>query len=358
MKRSATISRRSNVFLGKIRDLFSALSAALCISATFTAAARDNTVTLRLQQMSSNGVYRFYFDGRAGQVYRIEASLDLIHWTLLTNANGITGPIAIEDPQASNLERRYYHVGATVTPITNMVFIAPGTFTMGSPASEIDRNTNEGPQTVVTISRGFWIGKYEVTQDEITTLTGTNHTVFPSWVLPVDFATWNVATNYCDTLTATERAAGRLPIGYRYRLPTEAEWEYACRAGATNAIGFGNGTSLSSSQANFDGGFPYGGAPTGPFLNSTTPGGSFAPNPWGLYDMHGNVAEWCLDFYSPYPGGSVTDPTGPATGTTHVLRGGSYLSPGQNCRSAKRDGRSPTLWNFGQGFRVVLARNP
>jgi formylglycine-generating enzyme required for sulfatase activity len=240
-----------------------------------------------------------------------------------------------------------------------MVFLPAGSFVMGSPDTEVDRSTNEGPQTVVTLSRDFWIGKYEVTQDQLLTITGTNNsTVVVGANLPVDFASWAIATNYCAMLTAKEQAAGRLPAGYQYRLPTEAEWEYACRAGTTNAVTFGDGTSLSSMQANFDGNFPYGGAPKWWFLNRTTLGGAYGTNAWGICDMHGNVSEWCLDYYGPYAGGSLTDPTGPVTGTTRVIRGGNYASPGQNCRSAKRDGRSQTLRNFGQGFRVVLAHDP
>jgi formylglycine-generating enzyme required for sulfatase activity len=315
---------------------------------------------LQGQQMSPgpDRSFKFSFQATAGKTYPIQFSLDLMNWTLLTNAVGAGGDLWIEDPNASQSQQRYYHVGITLTPITNMVLIRPGTFVMGSPDSELDRSTNEGPQTVVTLTRSFWIGKFEVTQHEIVALTGTNNAIFEAAILPVDFTSWNIATNYCETLTAAERAAGRLPVGYRYRLPTEAEWEYACRAGSTNAVAVGVGTSLSSAQANFDGGFPYGGAPAGLFRNWTTPGGTFAANAWGLCDMHGNVSEWCLDYYGPYPGGAVTDPTGPTTGTTRVIRGGNYASPGKNCRSAKRDSRSQTLRNFGQGFRVVLAADP
>jgi formylglycine-generating enzyme required for sulfatase activity len=110
-------------------------------------------------------------------------------------------------------------------------------------------------------------------------------------------------------------------------------------------------------QANFDGTFPYGGAPSGPYVGSTKVGGSYQPNAWGLYDMHGNVWEWCQDWYGSYPGGHVTDPKGPATGTAHVLRGGGLTSVGQACRSAKRDSRPATYAHPIQGFRVVLARD-
>jgi formylglycine-generating enzyme required for sulfatase activity len=210
----------------------------------------------------------------------------------------------------------------------------------------------------VTISRGFWMGKYEVSQAEYVAVIGRNDSAFQYPSLPADSISWTLATNYCYQLTLRERAAGRLPLWYAYRLPTEAEWEYACRAGTTTPFGIGDGKSLSSTQANFDGNFPYGGAAKGRYYNFTTVCGSYAPNAWGLYDMHGNVSEWCQDWYGPYPGGKVTDPKGPATGSDYVLRGGGYDSPGQGCRSAERDSRSPDYRYLMIGFRVVLASVP
>jgi formylglycine-generating enzyme required for sulfatase activity len=206
------------------------------------------------------------------------------------------------------------------------------------------------------LTRGYWIGKYEVTQGEYEAVMGSNPSLFHyNPTLPVDFVSWTSATNYCYKLTARERAAGKLPRGYVYRLPTEAEWEYACRAGTTTPFGVGDGISLSSTEANFDGTFPYGGAPSGRNLNQTIFVGIYAPNAWGLHDMHGNVWEWCQDWYGSYPGGAVTDPTGPETGTARVLRGGGYTSVGRGCRSAKRDSRSTSYANSIQGFRIVLA---
>lgn len=329
----------------------------------FVAAAAETDIFLSGHQMVSNRIYRFSFQAGLGQTYPVAVSEDLVNWILLTNAVGVGGPLWVEDADVDLFNRRYYHVGIVPpprpTPIANMVFINPGSFSMGSPDTEPGREAKEGPQTIVTLSRGFWMAKYEVSQNELIALTGTNRAV---WAfdprLPVDFASWAVASYYCDKLTQREVAAGHLPLGYRYRLPTEAEWEYACRAGTTNAVAFGSGTSLSSVQANFDGGFPYGGAAPGTNLDRPTLPGTYAPNAWGLYDMHGNVAEWCLDYYGPYPGGSVTDPKGPATGSTRVLRGGAYNSTGKSCRSARRDSRSQTFSQFAQGFRVVLAADP
>jgi formylglycine-generating enzyme required for sulfatase activity len=239
-----------------------------------------------------------------------------------------------------------------------MVWIPPGTFTMGSPPSERDRYSDEGPQTLVTISRGFFLGKYEVTQREYLAVMGSN----PSWFTgdldrPVERVSWYEAVAYCERLTQQERAAGRLPAGYEYRLPTEAQWEYACRAGTTTATAFGD--SLSSTQANFDGNYPYNGGARGPYLGRTTKVGSYSPNAWGLYDMHGNVWEWCADWYSDsYPGGRVTDPQGPTWGLDRVLRGGGWFSVGLNCRSAIRFRFNPSDWYYVLGFRVALVPVP
>jgi formylglycine-generating enzyme required for sulfatase activity len=231
---------------------------------------------------------------------------------------------------------------------TKLAWIPSGTFTMGSPASEQDRYDWEGPQTVVTITRGFWMGRYEVTQVEYLTAIGSNPSGFqgnPN--LPVETVSWYDATNYCGKLTEAERAAGRLPAGYVYRLPTEAEWEYACRAGTTTRFSYGDdpGYAQLGNYAWYD-------SNSG---NITHAVGLKQPNPWGLYDMAGNVLEWCLDWYGTYPGGSVSDPVGPATGSYRVLRGSAWDNDGRECRSASRSNNTPFYRNIYAGFRAVLA---
>lgn len=349
-----TITRRILPMLPRFL-LFAAIN-----STSLPAKAVDNGVTLSAPQISTNHNYRFSFQGTAHQIYPIAVSTDLVHWSSLTNQPGAAGLNSVQDDHASDFQQRFYHIGVHPTPITNMVWIPPGVFTMGSPDSEPFRSVNEGPQTVVTLTQGFWMGKFEVAQQEYETLMQSGPVGYfrgdPN--LPVDFMSWSAGTNYCQHLSDSETAAGHLPPGWIYRLPTEAEWEYACRAGKTTPFSVGSGTSLSSLQATFDGGYPYGDAPAGPFRNRTTVVGSFAPNAWGLYDMHGNVWEWCQDVYAPYPGGSVTDPKGPATGPSRVARGGDFNATGLACRSSRRDVRGPTYSNFGYGFRVVLARNP
>jgi len=239
-----------------------------------------------------------------------------------------------------------------------MVAIPPGTFLMGSPDTEAERNPDEGPQTRVTISQRFFLSKYEVTQAQWEAVMGTNpSTCKGDPNLPVDTISWSDANQFCARLTQTVRQAfEQWPEGFVFRLPTEAEWEYACRAGSTTPFHYGKG--LDSSQANFDGNHPYQ-AWAGVDRGKTVPVSSFKPNDWGLYDMHGNVFEWCLDYYSPqYPGGSVTDYRGPASGSSRVFRGGGWAIRAKNCRAASRGNIAPELRINNVGFRLALAPGP
>jgi formylglycine-generating enzyme required for sulfatase activity len=229
----------------------------------------------------------------------------------------------------------------------SLAWIQPGTFTMGSLSTKHDRDSAEGPQTQVTISNGFWMSKNATTQKEYLAVMGINPSKFKGDAnRPVEMVSWYDATNYCAKLTAREIEAGRLPAGYEYRLPTNAEWEYACRAGTTTRFSYGDDLNYSSldQYAWF----------AGNSANKTQPVGTKMPNAWGLYDMHGNVWEWCLDWHGTYHGGSVTDPRGPDTGSSRVNRGGSWRSIGGYCRSAFRVHYWPDNRDDFIGFRPVL----
>jgi len=252
------------------------------------------------------------------------------------------------------------HLGVDVE-ITNsigmrLVLIPPGEFMMGSPESEQNRYESEH-QHRVRITKGFYLGINEVTQAEFEEVMGRNPSGFTSVAgqdtgrFPVEDVSWDDAVEFCGKLSRLpeERRAGRV-----YRLPTEAEWEYACRAGTTSVFHFGD--TLSSTQANFNGDHPYGAASKGPYLRRPAQVGSYQPNAWGLFDMHGNIWEWCSDRYADYYRHSpVDDPQGPL-GVYRVLRGGSWCGLGRLCRSAYRDGYGPGYRDDFFGVRVALGR--
>ena len=283
------------------------------------------------------------------QIQRTSLLGNPTNWVAITNVTLSGSPFVFYDTTGGN-SQQYYQTVQKLSPDNPnpqlLAWIPPGTFTMGSP--EMDRYNYEVPQTQVTISQGFWMGRYEVTQKEYQAIMGSNPSYWRGDTLPVEQVSWSDATSYCERLTAQERAAGRLPAGYICRLPTEAEWEYACRAGTTTRFSFGHDPDYAS-LANY-----------GWYKNNsdlqTHPVGLKLPNPWGLYDMHGNVFEWCLDWHSiPLPGGSVTDPKGPSSGLIRVSRGGNWYSLGEFCRSANRNGGFPGYGSKGTGFRTVLA---
>ena len=220
-----------------------------------------------------------------------------------------------------------------------MIWVEPGTFTMGSPTSERGRYNSE-TQHQVTLTKGFYLGKYEVTQAQWKKVMGSNPSKFKGANRPVEMVSWNDAVAFCKKLTEMEKKAGRVPEGMAYQLPAEAQWEYACRAGTTTVYSWGD--SISSKNASFQRNYDEG----------TTPVGKYPPNPWGFHDMHGNVWEWCADWWGFYTSGSVTDPEGPASGSYRVLRGGSWNPGGTNLRSAERDSTNPSNRNYTLGFRV------
>ena len=171
---------------------------------------------------------------------------------------------------------------------------------MGSPPGETYRDDNEA-QHRVNLTQGFWLGKHEVTQDQWKKVMGSNPSRFNGATLPVEQVSWNDAMKFCEKLSQIEKAAGRLPEGWVYTLPTEAQWEYGCRAGTTTAYSFGD--TITKEQANF-----------GYSVGKTTSVGTYPANPWGFHDLHGNVWEWCRDWYWDYPSSSASDPVGPSDG--------------------------------------------
>jgi formylglycine-generating enzyme required for sulfatase activity len=230
-----------------------------------------------------------------------------------------------------------------------LVLIPKGTFQMGSPIEEAGADDDE-EQHQVTISNDYYLGVTEVTQGQYEKVMGTNPSYFQKRVIrksdssmyPVEQVSWEDAVKFCKKLSdlPEEKAAGRV-----YRLPTEAEWEYACRAGSKTAYSFGEGSKSLGDYAWFDGNSN----------NQTHPVGEKKANAWGLYDMHGNVWEWCSDWYGEYPKGAVSDPVGPREGSYRVIRGGSWNNEAAFCRSAPRYGDLPSVRSLSYGFRVALS---
>ena len=299
------------------------------------------------------GAFQFGITGPPGW-YGVFGSSDLVDWRELGVTSNRVGSISFTDVTSHDSPQRFYRALRQVPP-ANMVFIPPNTFTMGSPTNELHRQANEGPQTIVTLTHGFWIGKFEVTQGEYLSVMNTNPSFLPGDLSrPVSSVSWPDATNYCWTLTQRELAAGRIPPGSEYRLPTEAEWECAARAGTTTRFSYGDDPDYTSltNYAWFilNSGFPS--------LLILHPVGQKLPNPWGLYDMAGNVWEWTQDWLGDLPGGAVTDPQGPPSNPIgwKVVRGGSYDFDVTDCRSARRFffGNHPALNDTDLGFRVVL----
>jgi formylglycine-generating enzyme len=222
----------------------------------------------------------------------------------------------------------------------DMLWCKPGTFMMGSPKDEKDRDENE-TQHKVTLTKGFYLGKHEVTQAQWEKVMGSKPSHFKGATLPVEKVSWDEVINFCEKLTQMEKASGLLLKGYIYTLPTEAQWEYACRAGTTTAYFFGD--EITPKQANYNGN-----------VFKTTAVGTYPANAWGFHDLHGNVWEWCLDWYGKYPDGSAIDPVGLSDGSERVPRGGSGRSNGRGMRSANRDRITPGYRSLDLGFRLSL----
>jgi sulfatase modifying factor 1 len=283
--------------------------------------------------------------------------------------------------------------------ILDMPWVAPGTFTMGSPDTETGRKSDESPQTEVVLTKGYWLGKTELTIGQWKAVMGeslrehvmkmlNDETVYdfggqkkklrefmnfnpndPDKImanendsLPMYFVSWDEAMDFCKKLTGQEKAKGRIPEGYQYNLPTEAQWEYACRAGTTTAtfagplVIEGRNAPVLNEIAWYGGNnsVNYSGKKLGNSGAGPRNAGEKKANAWGLQDMPGNIWEWCRDFYAPYPGGTVTDPIGTATGTGRVNRGGSWGSGASAGRSAGRASNPQPEKSAYRGFRIAL----
>ena len=235
----------------------------------------------------------------------------------------------------------------------DLAWIAPGTVVMGSDAESAD----EAPAHPVRLTRGFWIGRTEVTQTQWQRITGENPSLFKGGNHPVESVSWHEAQAFLKKLNHT--AASQLPAGLVARLPTEAEWVYACRAGTRTRYWFGDDADDLARYGNFADAsetiaFSWKDPVHRDGFSGTAPVGSFPANPWGLHDMHGNVWEWCADWYGPYPAGEVVDPTGPASGQRRVIRGGSWGAIAGDCRSANRYRFKPEVSGGNVGLRVVV----
>ncbi len=313
-------------------------------------------------------------------------------------ACGCTAPNAGDTAQLPEAGKPWALSLAANTTVA-MAWIPPGTFTMGSPRDEAGRKADEGPATQVTLTQGFWLGRTMVTIGQWKAVTGrgvreqlllniNDDTVYDfgdnnqkllrnymNWSkdadpasylgneddnLPVYFVSWNQAMEFCHQLTTRERAAGRLPPGYEYTLPTEAQWEYACRAGTTEPTYAGPNTdavvdSIAWYSANAAQGYAGRAVRNGAGPRDVA---QKLPNAWGLDDMLGDIWQWCHDWYGPYPGGSVTDPQGPVSGMGRVNRGGSFGNRATDARAARRATNPPPEASAYRGFRLALAPIP
>jgi len=283
--------------------------------------------------------------GPAGSAAIVQWSIDSSGpWTDWTNVTAQTGGVVLVDLAPDAITRFYRAISKLVGPgmggPPGFVWIPPGTFVMGSPSSEGGRDADEVQHTV-TLTQGFWMSDHEVTQGEYQAVMGNNPSYFKGDLnRPVEQVSWDDAVLYCQKLTERERAGGQITAQQAYRLPTEAEWEYAARAGTTGAR-YGELDTIA---------WWYGNAG-----NQTHPVKQKAANGWGLHDMIGNVWDWCSDWYGEYPTGSVTDPRGPSSGSVRVARGGSWFDGAGGARSAYR-GRSDPGSRYGSlGFRPALS---
>lgn len=300
--------------------------------------------------LSISLVPKIVLHGDVGTTNRLEYSTNLLDpngWRLFTNVVIHDGGSTVVDLSDSG-EIRYYRtigdsstLGSSVGP-NNFVWIKPGVFTMGAISGMPDPSYDETAHTVV-ITKGFWMCIYEVMQSDYEMVMKTNPSLNrgdSGGALPVEQVSWRDAVEFCRQYTIREQSAKRISEKQTYRLPTEAEWEFACRAGSVDLYSVELEASAWYYQ-NSD--------------NKTHRVTTKRPNSWGLYDMHGNVWEWCADWYASYPRSTVIDPSGPPTGSMRVARGGSFNDPAKFLRSSQRVAWPDTMKAHSVGFRIVLS---
>lgn len=228
-----------------------------------------------------------------------------------------------------------------------MRWVPAGRFVMGSPPEERERKATGAlteTQHEVSLSEGYWLADTACTQALWVVVGGKNPSGFEGRDRPVEQVSWDDCAEFI-------RGCEALSPGLGLRLPTEAEWEYACRAGTETAFSFG--PTITPEQVNYHGEYPYAGPSKGLNRKATVPVKSLPPNAWGLYEMHGNVWEWCSDWLGPYAPGRAIDPRGPAQGSSRVVRGGSWSDPASLARSARRVADEPADRFSSLGFRVA-----
>jgi formylglycine-generating enzyme required for sulfatase activity len=289
------------------------------------------------------GVPRVTLKGTQGSKVQIEISNNLKGpWVLLTNSVVEFSDTALPTP-VSTESSGFYRVRPqnSAFPPSGFVWIPPGTFVMGSPSNELDRNSDEYPHTVIFTS-GLWMSDHEVTQSEYESVKGVNPSYFKDKNRPVENVNWQEAIDYCVSLTKREQGLGLITTQQSYRLPTESEWEYAARAGNPSAQ-YGELNDIAWWAGN-----------SGSITRLVK---LKQPNNWGLYDMIGNVREWCSDSYGVYPKDPTTDPK-VSIGMTPVFRGGSIYDNRTFCRFASRGSTLPIVRSQSLGFRVVINPTP
>ena len=313
---------------GEVVSIIITSSGAGYIDAPYVTVAPPSTLSVRL-------IRRLQVEGVVGSSYKIEwkepSSND---WWALSEGAIKKGGVDLIELSDFNLNRQY----RLTETVPGFVLVRPGTFNMGSPESELGRWLDESFHAV-TLNRPFWISDHEVTQFEYEALIGNNPSFFRGTNLPVNNLTWESANDYCNQLTARERSAGRIGHDQRFRLPTEAEWEYAARSGTMDST-YGDLNEIS--------------------WNSNNSGGKLhairlkVPNASKLHEMLGNVSEWCSDWYGQNKNSHLIDPIGPSIGVYRVVRGGSFLDGEFLQRLASRGKKLPNQKSFDVGFRPVL----